>query len=159
MEEGNEIVRLRAMVGSYVSNQEVQNSILKGLEELFNYKRMFMMVERFQETFEPKEYDPNLRFELLREELEEFLLATEDGNDIEELDALVDMMYILIGTIIKAGYRNIFYSAFKEVHLSNMSKLEDGKVLRREDGKVLKGSKYRKPDFTEIIKRAEKYKK
>ena len=34
------------------------------------------------------------------------------------------------------------FDMFEEVHRSNMSKLENGKVLRRSDGKIMKGSEY-----------------
>lgn len=40
--------------------------------------------------------------------------------------------------------------AFTRVHKSNMSKLEDGKVLRREDGKVLKGKNYKAPNLKDL---------
>ena len=42
--------------------------------------------------------------------------------------------------------------AFKRVHQSNMSKLDDdGKPIRREDGKILKGPNYKAPDLTDIV--------
>lgn len=41
--------------------------------------------------------------------------------------------------------------AFKRVHDSNMSKLEDGKVIYREDGKVLKGKNYKAPNLKGLL--------
>jgi hypothetical protein len=41
--------------------------------------------------------------------------------------------------------------AFKRVHKSNMSKMEEGKVLRREDGKVLKGKNYKEAVLTDLL--------
>jgi predicted HAD superfamily Cof-like phosphohydrolase len=45
-----------------------------------------------------------------------------------------------------------FFEAFRRVHLSNMSKLDDdGKPLFREDGKVLKGPNYVKPKLGDLV--------
>jgi len=154
MEEGHDVRRLKNMVGSFISNEEARDSVLRDIEELLKYKRMFKMVEEFQEAFEPKGYKPQLRYDLLKEELNEYLDASEIGDEVEVADALVDMMYILIGTINKAGIRTVFYSLFREVHESNMSKLgEDGKPLRNENGKVIKGPNYRRPDLAPILDR------
>lgn len=43
--------------------------------------------------------------------------------------------------------------AFKRVHDSNMSKLENGKPILREDGKVLKGKGYKPALLTDLIKK------
>lgn len=40
---------------------------------------------------------------------------------------------------------------FKRVHDSNMSKLENGKVLYREDGKVLKGKYYKPANLKDLV--------
>lgn len=41
--------------------------------------------------------------------------------------------------------------AFMRVHKSNMTKLEEGKVVRREDGKVLKGKNYKPPVLKDLL--------
>ena len=48
--------------------------------------------------------------------------------------------------------------AFRRVHASNMSKLEDGKVLRRKDGKVEKGKDYKPADLKDLIPKRKKSK-
>lgn len=94
-----------------------------------------------------------LRFELMKEENEEYLEAAMDGDMIEVADALGDMLYILCGTIIEHGMQDVIEDVFDEIQRSNMSKLgADGKPIYREDGKVLKGSNYFKPDFKQILK-------
>jgi predicted HAD superfamily Cof-like phosphohydrolase len=95
----------------------------------------------------------NLRFELMREENEEYLEAVNDNNLVEIADALGDMLYILCGTIVEHGLQHKIEEVFDEIQRSNMSKLgEDGKPIYREDGKVLKGPNYFKPNFEEILK-------
>lgn len=49
-------------------------------------------------------------------------LLEENINQVEQLDALCDLQYVLSGAIIEHGFTNIFDDAFKEVHRSNMSK-------------------------------------
>lgn len=95
----------------------------------------------------------NLRFELMREENEEYLEAVNDNNLVEIADALGDMLYILCGTIVEHGLQHKIEEVFDEIQRSNMSKLgENGKPIYREDGKVLKGPNYFKPNFKEILK-------
>jgi len=93
-----------------------------------------------------------LRFNLMKEENEEYLEAAEQGDLVEVADALGDMLYILCGTIIEHGMQDKIEAVFKEIQRSNMSKLgEDGKPIYREDGKVLKGPNYFKPDIAKVL--------
>lgn len=43
-------------------------------------------------------------------------------NLIEQLDALLDLQYVLSGAVLENGFGNIFDEGFDEVHRSNMSK-------------------------------------
>nr|WP_309757714.1 nucleoside triphosphate pyrophosphohydrolase family protein [Flavobacterium sp.] len=93
-----------------------------------------------------------LRYNLMKEENEEYLEAVQNKDLIEIADALGDMMYILCGTIIEHGLQHKIEEVFDEIQRSNMSKLdEDGQPIYREDGKVMKGPNYFKPDFSKII--------
>ncbi len=95
----------------------------------------------------------NLRFELMKEENEEYLEAVRNNDLVEIADALGDMLYILCGTILEHGLQNKIEAVFDEIQRSNMSKLgEDGKPIYREDGKVMKGPNYFKPNFESILK-------
>lgn len=93
-----------------------------------------------------------LRYNLMKEENEEYLEAA-NSNDLSEVaDALGDMLYILCGTIIEHGMQHKIGEVFEEIQRSNMSKLgSDGKPIYREDGKVLKGPDYFKPDLRKIF--------
>jgi predicted HAD superfamily Cof-like phosphohydrolase len=93
-----------------------------------------------------------LRFDLLKEENEEYLTAAKNGDLTEVADALGDIMYILFGTILKHGLQSKIVQVFEEIQGSNMSKLGiDGKPIYREDGKVLKGPNYYRPDIPAIL--------
>lgn len=93
-----------------------------------------------------------LRFNLMKEENEEYLEAVQNNDLVEIADALGDMLYILCGTIIEHGLQHKIEAVFDEIQRSNMSKLgHDGKPIYREDGKVMKGPNYFKPDFSKII--------
>ena len=94
----------------------------------------------------------NLRKDLMNEEVDEYVEACNDKDVVEVLDAVVDQLYILAGTIVTHGLQNFIVPAFKEVHRSNMSKLDaDGKPIFREDGKVLKSELYSKPDLKQFL--------
>lgn len=93
-----------------------------------------------------------LRFDLMKEENEEYLEAVLNKDLTEIADALGDMLYILCGTIIEHGLQHKIEAVFDEIQRSNMSKLgADRKPIYREDGKVLKGPNYSKPDFRKIL--------
>ena len=94
-----------------------------------------------------------LRFNLMREENEEYLEAANNNDIIEVADALGDMLYILCGTILEHGMQHKIDEIFNEIQSSNMSKLgADGNPIYREDGKVLKGPNYFKPDIEGALK-------
>ena len=95
-----------------------------------------------------------LRYNLMKEENEEYLEAVQNNDLVEIADALGDMMYILCGTIIEHGLQDKIEAVFDEIQRSNMSKLgEDGQPIYREDGKVMKGPNYFKPDFSKLLYR------
>ncbi len=98
------------------------------------------------------ENDYLLRFNLIKEENEEYLEACKNNDIIEIADALGDQLYILFGTILKHGLEHKIEDVYDEIHRSNMSKLdENGKPIYREDGKVLKSNLYFKPNIKKIL--------
>jgi len=93
-----------------------------------------------------------LRFNLMKEENEEYFEAANNNDLVEVADALGDMLYILAGTIIEHGMQYKIEEVFDEIQRSNMSKLgEDNKPIYRQDGKVLKGPNYFKPNIKDIL--------
>jgi predicted HAD superfamily Cof-like phosphohydrolase len=98
----------------------------------------------------PEEKIKQLRYELIREEVEELADALEDNNIVEVADALTDILYVVYGAGHAFGID--LDKCFAEVQRSNMSKLgEDGKPILREDGKVLKGKTYSPPDLKTVL--------
>ena len=85
----------------------------------------------------------SLRYNLMSEENREYFVACLQDNKVEILDALIDMAYILFGTIASHGMTDEFIKGFELVHQNNMTKVqEDGKVMKNPDGKVLKPTGY-----------------
>jgi predicted HAD superfamily Cof-like phosphohydrolase len=103
-------------------------------------------------VIEEKEF--MLRYNLMKEENEEYLDACKKGDLTEIADALGDKMYILFGTIIKHGLQHKIEEIFSEIHRSNMSKLdENNQPIYREDGKIMKSKRYFRPDIRSIIEK------
>jgi predicted HAD superfamily Cof-like phosphohydrolase len=100
------------------------------------------------------EQELTLRFNLMKEENEEYLEAAQNGDIVEIADALGDMLYILCGTINAHGLQDKIAEVFEEIQRSNMSKLDDnGEPIYREDGKVMKSANYFKPDIRSILEK------
>ena len=92
----------------------------------------------------------NLRYDLIKEELEELKEAMENKDLLEVADALTDILYVAYGAGHAFGID--LDKCFEEVQNSNMSKLgKDGKPIYNESGKVMKGPKYFKPDLTKFV--------
>lgn len=93
-----------------------------------------------------------LRINLIEEELNELKFAIADNDIVETADALVDLIYVINGTIAEFGLHKVIGSLHQEVHRSNMSKLDDnGKPILREDGKILKSKNFTPPNLERLI--------
>ena len=119
----------------------------------------FESVKKFMETFGqeikekagfPDNKITSLRYELIKEELDELKEAI-DSKDIKEVaDALTDILYVTYGAGHAFGIN--LDKCFEEVQNSNMSKLGlDGKPIYNESGKVMKGPKYFKPNLEKFV--------
>ena len=119
----------------------------------------FESVKKFMETFDqeikekasfPNDKIISLRYELIKEELEEFKDAV-DKKDIKEVaDALTDILYVTYGAGHAFGIN--LDKCFEEVQNSNMSKLDlNGKPIYNEKGKVMKGPNYFKPNLSKFV--------
>ena len=92
----------------------------------------------------------SLRYELIKEELEELKVAIENKDLLEVADALSDILYVTYGAGHAFGID--LDKCFEEVQNSNMSKLgEDGNPIYNETGKVMKGLKYFKPNLKKLL--------
>tara|TARA_B100000214_G_C23938770_1_gene614571 strand:- start:840 stop:1181 length:342 start_codon:yes stop_codon:yes gene_type:complete len=92
-----------------------------------------------------------LRYNLIREELDELKEALLSKDLLEVADALTDILYVTYGAGHAFGID--LDKCFNEVQNSNMSKLgKDGKPIYNEAGKVMKGPNYFKPNLSKFLK-------
>ena len=93
----------------------------------------------------------DLRYNLIKEELEELKQALDNKDLLEVADALTDILYVTYGAGHAFGID--LDKCFDEVQNSNMSKLgSDGKPIYNDAGKVMKGPNYFKPDLSKFLK-------
>ena len=120
----------------------------------------FQKVKTFMQTFGQEvklkpsfstEKINDLRYNLVKEELEELKQAIVNKDLLEVADALTDILYVTYGAGHAFGLD--LDSCFEEVQNSNMSKLgDDGKPIYNDVGKVMKGPNYYKPDLSKFVK-------
>ena len=119
----------------------------------------FTSVKKFMETFGqdvktkadfPSEKIIKLRYDLIKEELDEFDKAIKEKNLKDIADSLTDILYVTYGAGHAFGID--LDKCFEEVQRSNMSKLgSDGKPIYNESGKVMKGPNYFKPNLSKFL--------
>ena len=119
----------------------------------------FEDVKKFMKTFGqkvvvkpkfPDEKTMDLRFGLIKEELDELEQAMKEKDLKEIADALTDILYVTYGA--GCAYGIDLDKCFKEVQRANMSKLgDDGKPIYNEKGKVMKGPSYSEPNLKQFV--------
>ena len=119
----------------------------------------FTDVKTFMETFGqmvrtkpqfPDEKTMRLRYDLIKEELNELELAMRSKNLKEIADALADILYVTYGAGYAYGIN--LDKCFQEVQRANMSKLgDDGKPIYNDKGKVMKGPNYLAPNLKQFV--------
>lgn len=116
----------------------------------FKDQEKFMIAcDQSVNSYNKKQYD--LYVNLIREELSELNEAIDEEDNIEQLDALVDILVVTIGAIHSLGSN--CQGAWDEVMSTNFAKIdnETGKVRKREDGKVLKPENWKAPNLKPFI--------
>jgi predicted HAD superfamily Cof-like phosphohydrolase len=93
-----------------------------------------------------------LYVKLMAEESQELAQAMQSTDELETLDALIDILVVTIGAIHSAGWDA--EGAWKEVMNTNFAKIDKdtGKVRKREDGKVLKPLGWKPPELAQFVK-------
>lgn len=88
---------------------------------------------------------------LIDEEYQEFVDAHYNSDTVEELDACMDMIWVILGYCYMRGWD--VSGAWNEVARSNLDKIDrtTGKVRKREDGKVLKPEGWQPPNLTKFV--------
>jgi len=95
----------------------------------------------------------NFRLDFLEEELSEYAIASSHGNLEDQLDALVDLVYVALGTAYMQGFD--FEEAWRRVHEANMKKVRavDVKDSKRKSVyDVIKPEGWTPPDLSDLVK-------
>ena len=123
---------------------------MNNFQSVKNFMQIFGQEVKDKAGF-PNEKTIKLRYELIKEELEELDQAIKKKDIKEVADALTDILYVTYGAGHAFGIE--LNKCFNEVQQSNMSKLgSDGKPIYNESGKVMKGPNYFKPDLNKFLK-------
>ena len=122
---------------------------MSNFDDVKTFMQTFGQEVKIKAAF-PEKKIVKLRYDLIKEELNELQNAIKTKNLKEIADALTDILYVTYGA--GHAYGIDLDKCFKEVQKSNMSKLgEDGKPIYNEKGKVMKGSKYFEPNLRQFI--------
>jgi len=122
---------------------------MSNFEDVKEFMKTFGQIVRTKPQF-PDDKTMQLRYDLIKEELQELKDAMESKNLVEIADALSDILYVTYGA--GCAYGIDLDKCFKEVQRANMSKLnEDGKPLYNEKGKVMKGPNYSPPNLKKFV--------
>jgi predicted HAD superfamily Cof-like phosphohydrolase len=123
---------------------------MTNFEKVKSFMQIFGQEVKKKPSFSSEKIN-NLRYNLIKEELEELKEAIDKKDIIEAADALTDILYVTYGAGHAFGID--LDKCFEEVQQSNMSKLDnEGKPIYNDAGKVMKGPKYFKPDLSKFIK-------
>jgi predicted HAD superfamily Cof-like phosphohydrolase len=114
------------------------------MKSVFEQQREFMQACG-QTTWTPNDKQILMYESLIEEEHAEWLDAY--GGKVDDLDAVIDQIVVLIGYGLSHGWD--MEGAWAEVMRSNMAKIDPdtGMVRRRADGKILKPGNWVAPDL------------
>ena len=122
---------------------------MSNFEDVKTFMKTFGQMVRTKPQF-PNEETIQLRFDLIKEELDELEQAMKTKDLKEVADALTDILYVTYGAGYAYGIN--LDKCFKEVQRANMSKLgSDGKPIFNDKGKVMKGPNYSKPNLKQFV--------
>ena len=122
------------------------------MSDIFSDQRKFMRACG-QTTDTHNEDQFRMYCDLVQEEVQELTTALDAGDEVEQLDALIDILVVAAGALHSLGVDAD--GAWKEVMRSNFAKVDPrtGKVTRREDGKVLKPADWEPPRLKTFLRR------
>jgi len=122
---------------------------MSNFEDVKKFMDIFGQIVRAKPQF-PDNKTMQLRFDLIKEELNELEHAMKTKNLKEIADALTDILYVTYGAGYAYGIN--LDRCFKEVQRANMSKLgTDGKPIYNDKGKVMKGPNYSEPNLKQFV--------
>ena len=122
---------------------------MSNFDDVKNFMNIYEQEVKTIPSF-PSEKIVQLRYDLIKEELDELSVAIKDKDIVEVADALTDLLYVVYGAGHSFGID--LNKCFAEVQRSNLSKLDiDGKPIYNENGKVMKGPNYSKPNLKQFL--------
>jgi predicted HAD superfamily Cof-like phosphohydrolase len=122
---------------------------MSNFKKVKTFMKTFGQEVKIQPSFSTDKIN-KLRFDLIKEELEELNTAFKNKDLLEVADALTDILYVTYGAGHAFGID--LDKCFEEVQASNMSKLgKDGKPIYNDAGKVMKGPNYFKPNLSKYL--------
>ena len=122
---------------------------MSNFSDVKTFMKTFGQIIRTKPQF-PDDKTIQLRFDLIKEELNELEQAMKQKDLKEVADALTDILYVTYGA--GCAYGIDLDKCFKEVQRANMSKLgEDGKPIYNDKGKVMKGPNYSAPNLKQFV--------
>ena len=122
---------------------------MSNFEDVKTFMKTFGQIVRTTPQFPDKD-TMQLRYDLIKEELNELEQAMKAKDLKEVADALTDILYVTYGA--GCAYGIDLDKCFKEVQRANMSKLgKDGKPIYNDKGKVMKGPNYSEPNLKKFI--------
>lgn len=145
--------------GDFINTMKECSSMPRSMYQVLCFTRI-MGAHEGKEVVIPELSVVDLRVKLIKEEFDELVMALTSGNLVEAVDALMDLQYVLDGTVIALGLHHKQRELFDEVQRSNMSKLDRGGKPIINDGtlrpdlpvgKVLKSDKFVPPNLEKIL--------
>ena len=122
---------------------------MSNFDDVKNFMEIYGQEVKTKSSF-PNDKIVQLRYDLIKEELDELSVAIRNNDIVEVADALTDLLYVVYGAGHSFGID--LNKCFAEVQRSNMSKLnKDGKPIYNEKGKVMKGPNYSKPNLKQFL--------
>ena len=122
---------------------------MSNFEDVKTFMKTFGQMVRTKPQF-PDEETMQLRYDLIKEELNELEQAMKTKDLKEVADALTDILYVTYGAGYAYGIN--LDKCFKEGQRANMSKLgKDGKPIYNDRGKVMKGPNYLAPNLKQFV--------
>ena len=122
---------------------------MSNFDDVKTFMKIYGQEVKTKSSF-PNKKIVQLRYDLIKEELDELSVAIKEKDIIEVADALTDLLYVVYGAGHAFGID--LDKCFCEVQRSNMSKLDtDGKPIYNENGKVMKGPNYSKPNLKQFL--------
>ena len=138
-----------------------QGGLIKALSERLDMRQREPMTAFEEQAFfmracgqsvqEPNQKQADMYLNLIDEERTEFIDALADNNEVEQFDAVLDQIVVLMGYGLSRGWP--MDDGWAEVVRSNMAKIDpySGTVRRRADGKILKPDGWTAPNLAALL--------